>query len=53
MIAHTPHRTWSGKEIAAKLQVKPRNMHTQLGEWASLGFLTRTGRGTYTLATPP
>ena len=53
LMSTDPHRTWSGKEIATELQVKPRNMHTQLGEWASLGFLTRTGRGTYTLATPP
>jgi hypothetical protein len=53
LMSTDPHRTWSGKEIATKLQVKPRNMHTQLGEWATLGFLTRTGRGTYTLATPP
>jgi hypothetical protein len=48
-----PHRARNGKDIAAQLQVKPRNMLTQLGEWASLGFLTRTGKGTYALATPP
>jgi Insertion element 4 transposase N-terminal/Transposase DDE domain len=53
LMSTDPHRTWSGKEIATKLQVKPRHMHTQLGEWATLGFLTRTGRGTYILATPP
>jgi hypothetical protein len=48
-----PHRAWSGKEIAAQLQVKPRNMLTQLGEWTSLGFLTRAGRGTlHTRHTP-
>jgi hypothetical protein len=27
-------------------------MLTQLGEWAKLGFFTRTGFGTYTLNTP-
>jgi hypothetical protein len=27
-------------------------MHTQLGEWAKLGFFTRTGYGTYALNTP-
>ena len=28
-------------------------MLTQLGEWAKLGFFTRTGFGTYALNTPP
>jgi hypothetical protein len=50
---HRPHRAWNGKDIAAQLQVRPRNVLTQLGEWASLGFLTRTGKGTYALAAPP
>jgi hypothetical protein len=27
-------------------------MLTQLGEWAKLGFFTRTGFGTYALNTP-
>jgi len=27
-------------------------MLTQLGEWTKLGFITRTGRGTYALNTP-
>jgi hypothetical protein len=27
-------------------------MHTQLGEWAKLGFFTRTGFATYRLNTP-
>jgi hypothetical protein len=30
-----------------------RSMLTQLGEWARLGFFTRTGSGTYKLNTPP
>ena len=34
------------------LGVKPRNMLTQLREWALLGFFTRTGYGTYRLNTP-
>lgn len=46
-----PGRDWSGSELAAHLQVKPRNMLTQLAEWARLGFLTRTGLGTYALNT--
>jgi len=47
-----PGRHWSGSELAVHLQVKPRNMLTQLAEWARLGFLTRTGLGTYALNTP-
>ena len=49
----TPRRAWSGRELAEQLQVKPRNLLTQLGEWTRLGFLTRTGAGTYALDTPP
>jgi len=48
-----PARDWSGSELAMHLQVKPRNLPTQLAEWARLGFLTRTGLGTYALNTPP
>jgi Insertion element 4 transposase N-terminal/Transposase DDE domain len=48
-----PHHAWSGAELAAHLRVKPRNLLTQLAEWSRLGFLTRTGTGTYALATPP
>jgi Insertion element 4 transposase N-terminal/Transposase DDE domain len=44
-----PHRDWSGRELAERLQVTPRNLHTQLGEWAKLGFITRTGFATYAL----
>jgi hypothetical protein len=47
-----PPRDWSGAELAQLLGVKPRNMLTQLGEWTKLGFLARSGRGTYTLSTP-
>ena len=48
-----PGRGWTGKELAQRLQVPPRNMLTQLAEWTRLGFLARTGAGIYTLATPP
>jgi Insertion element 4 transposase N-terminal/Transposase DDE domain len=47
-----PGRDWAGSELAALLRVKPRNMLTQLAEWARLGFLARTGQGTYALKTP-
>ena len=47
-----PCRDWVGRELARLLQVKPRNMLTQLAEWSRLGFLTRTGLGTYALNTP-
>lgn len=50
-----PARGWTGKELAQRLHVPPRNMLTQLAEWARLGFLARAGAGVYTLApaTPP
>jgi hypothetical protein len=47
-----PRRDWSGRELAERLQITPRNLHTQLGEWAKLGFITRTGFATYALNTP-
>jgi hypothetical protein len=47
-----PGRDWAGSELAARLHVPPRNMLTQLAEWARLGFLARTGQGTYSLNTP-
>jgi AraC-like DNA-binding protein len=53
IITSHPPRDWSGRELAQLLGVKPRNMHTQLGEWAKLGFITRTGFATYALNTPP
>jgi hypothetical protein len=48
-----PGRDWHGWELANKLKVKQRNLLTQLGEWARLGFIRRTGAGTYALETPP
>jgi hypothetical protein len=51
-IMSTDPRAWTGAELAAQLQVKPRNLLTQLAEWTRFGFLNRTGPGTYTLAAP-
>jgi hypothetical protein len=48
-----PRRDWHGFELATKLQVKQHNMLTQLAEWARLGFIQRTGAGTYALDTTP
>ena len=56
IMQHRPHRGWTGRELADQLAIKPRNMLTQLAEWTRLGFLTRTGAGTYAsrhAATPP
>ena len=53
LMATEPHRDWPGRELAERLQITPRNLHTQLGEWAKLGFITRTGFATYALNTPP
>jgi hypothetical protein len=52
-MATQPHRDWSGRDLAERLQITPRNLHTQLGEWAKLGFITRTGFATCALNTPP
>jgi len=49
----TEPRDWSGRELAERLQIPARNLHTQLGEWAKLGFITRTGFAVYALNTPP
>ena len=53
IITSQPPRDWSGYELAQRLNVPPRNMLTQLAEWARWGFFTRTGYGTYRLNTPP
>lgn len=46
-----PTRAWRGRDLADRLDIKPRNMLTQLAEWTRLGFLTRTDAGTYRLPT--
>ena len=46
-------RSWTGQELAAQLQITPRNLLTQLAEWTRLGFFLRTDAGTYARATPP
>ena len=48
-----PRHDWHGHELAEQLQITPHNLLTQLSEWARLGFIARTGRGTYALDTPP
>jgi hypothetical protein len=48
-----PGRDWHGWELANKLRIKQHNLLTQLAEWARLGFIRRTGAGTYTLDSPP
>ena len=40
------------RAVALRLNVKPRTLLTQPGEWTQLGFFTRTGTGTYALNTP-
>lgn len=50
LLATEPRRTCHGWELAKQLQVKPRNMLTQLAEWTRLGFITRTGA--YALPNP-
>jgi hypothetical protein len=52
LMTTSPRRDRSGREFAERLQIKPRNLHTQLGEWAKLGFITRTGFAICALNTP-
>jgi hypothetical protein len=44
-----PGHDWAGRDLAALLGIKPRNMLTQLAEWTRLGFLAKTGQGRYAL----
>jgi hypothetical protein len=53
ILLNQPSRDWHGWELAKKLNIKQRNLLTQLAEWARLGFIRRTGAGTYALETPP
>jgi hypothetical protein len=53
IMASEPRRDWSGRELADRLAVHPRNMLTQLAEWTRLGFLAKTGQGRYALPEPP
>ena len=48
-MASEPGHDWSGRELAGRLGVQPRNMLTQLAEWTRLGLLAKTGRGRYAL----
>ena len=52
IMASQPGCDWAGRDLAAILGIKPRNMLTQLAEWTRLGFLARTGRGKYALPEP-
>ncbi len=52
IMASQPGRDWAGRDLAAMLGIKPRNMLTQLAEWTRLGFLAKTGHGRYALPAP-
>jgi Insertion element 4 transposase N-terminal/Transposase DDE domain len=52
IMASQPGQDWPGRELAGRLGIKPRNMLTQLAEWARLGFLAKTGPGRYALPSP-
>ena len=53
IMASQAWRDWAGRDLAAQLGIKPRNMLTQLAEWTRLGFLAKTGPGQYALPGPP
>jgi hypothetical protein len=40
LMTTNPRRDRSGRELAERLHITPRNLHTKLGEWAKLGFIT-------------
>lgn len=52
IMASQQGRDWAGRDLAALLGIKPRNMLTQLAEWTRLGFLAKTGPGRYALSAP-
>lgn len=52
IMASQPGHDWAGRDLAALLGIKPRNMLTQLAEWTRLGFLAKTGQGRYALPEP-
>jgi Insertion element 4 transposase N-terminal/Transposase DDE domain len=52
IMASRPGHDWAGRDLAALLGIKPRNMLTQLAEWTRLGFLAKTGQGRYALPRP-
>jgi hypothetical protein len=52
IITSHPPRDWDGRELAQLLNVKPKNLLTELSQWTRLGFFTRTGPGTYALNPP-
>ena len=51
IMASQPGQDWSGED-SPPAGVKPPNLLTQLAEWTRLGFLSKTGRGRYTLPRP-
>ncbi len=53
IMASEPRRDWSGRELADRLGVHPRNMLTQLAEWTRLGLLAKAGQGRYALPDRP
>jgi len=52
IMAGQPGRDWAGRDLAALLGIKPRNLLTQLAEWTRLGLLAKTGQGRYALPGP-
>jgi hypothetical protein len=53
LMATSPHRPWTARELSARLHIPPATLLTQLGRWARTGHLTRTSPATYTLPGPP
>jgi hypothetical protein len=53
LMTATPSRTWTARDLAARLHLPPRDLASQLARWTRTGHLTRTAPATYTLPTSP
>jgi Insertion element 4 transposase N-terminal/Transposase DDE domain len=53
LMATTPGRPWTARDLAAELHLDKPGLLSALGRWASAGHLTRTSPATYALTNPP
>jgi hypothetical protein len=52
IMASQPGNSHTGRDLAARLGITPRQMRIHLADWARKGFITRTSPGRYTLPAP-
>jgi predicted ArsR family transcriptional regulator len=51
-MASQPGNSHTGRDLAARLGITPRQMRIHLADWARKGFITRTSPGRYALPAP-